>query len=106
MEDHVCLTCGQLCDCRLGDTLCLCCAWEEEKTYWHLPLIVALLALLLGGCTPFVSELSDSSGCLISEGGPIPGVSSGKVLVCRSGKDRARVEFKDAERSIVIEHRK
>lgn len=52
MENHVCSICGNSCDCHSGNSLCLCCAWEEEKTYWHLPLIVVLLAtLLLGGCT-------------------------------------------------------
>lgn len=66
-------------------------------------MLVALLTLTVG-CSPLVSEFSDSSGCLVSSGGPVPGLASGEVLVCRSGKDKAKVTYTDPSRSITIEH--
>lgn len=64
----------------------------------------ALLALLLSsGCTPFVGEMLDSSGCMFTSGGPY-GVTFGSVTVCRSGKDKATVIYQDKERSIMIDH--
>ena len=69
-------------------------------------LILIIAMLLFSGCTPFISELSDSSGCLYSTGGPAPGMPSGVVLVCRSGKDKAKVTYSDKDgRQITIEHR-
>lgn len=67
-------------------------------------LIAAALALLLSssGCT-LVSELSNSSGCMYTAGGPM-GIASGVVVVCRSGKDQADVEYADRDRSIIIRH--
>ena len=65
-------------------------------------IIVSLVAML--GCSPMITEFGDSSGCLWTEGGPVPGFSSGKVLVCRSGKDKATVRFADETRAIVINH--
>lgn len=62
-----------------------------------------LAAILLSSCT-LVSEFSDSSGCMYSAGGPIPGMASGTVVVCRSGKDKGTVFYRDAERTIQIEH--
>lgn len=72
-------------------------------------LLVALIvfALTMGGCTPLVSEFSDSSGCLYSTGGPIPGMASGIVIVCRSGKEGvgATVTYEDNDgRKIRINH--
>jgi hypothetical protein len=67
--------------------------------------LLAIMFALLSGCTPFVSELSDSSGCLYSTGGPIPGMASGVVVVCRSGRDKAAIDYSDAEgRKISIRH--
>lgn len=64
-----------------------------------------VFALMFGGCTPFISELSDSSGCLYSTGGPAPGLPSGVVVVCRSGKDKATVNYEDRDgRKISIRH--
>ena len=65
---------------------------------------LAFLTLTAGCSTPFLTELGDSSGCLVSSGGPVPGLSSGNVLVCRSGKDKAKVTYADPNRSITIEH--
>lgn len=62
-----------------------------------------ILSMFVGGCT-LVSEFGDSSGCMWTEGGPVPGLSSGKMVVCRSGKDNALVVYKDAERGIIIQH--
>lgn len=68
--------------------------------------VVLGIALIgLSGCTPFISEFSNSSGCFYSTGGPAPGMPSGVVLVCRSGKDKAKVTYKDQDgRTITIEH--
>lgn len=66
--------------------------------------VILLAAMVLTSCTPFISELSDSSGCMYSAGGPVPGMASGTVVVCRSGKDKAAVFYKDAKREIKIEH--
>lgn len=60
------------------------------------------LILSLSGCT-LVSEFSSSSGCMWTKGGPF-GIAAGEVLVCRSGKDRALVEYTDHERTITIIH--
>lgn len=71
--------------------------------FYIVALICAIAMLfLIAGCTPFISELSDSSGCLWTTGGPVPGLSSGEVVVCRSGKDNARVLYQDQQRAIVI----
>ena len=73
--------------------------------YFLLLIGLIVFALTFGGCTPFVSELSDSSGCLYSTGGPAPGLPSGVVLVCRSGKDKAFVYYEDKDgRKIAIGH--
>lgn len=70
-------------------------------------LVASLLLAFCAGCTPFISELSDSSGCMYSTGGPVPGMASGVVLVCRSGHAGAFVMYADKDgRSIVIMHDK
>ena len=64
---------------------------------------LVLLLFLAAGCT-LVSEFGDSSGCMFSEGGPVPGLSSGVVVVCRSGKDNTAVFYTDGTRQIMIGH--
>jgi hypothetical protein len=67
--------------------------------------LVILLALSLPGCTT-LTEISDSSGCMYSTGGPIPGMPSGIVVVCRSGRDNASISYRDQDgREIRITHR-
>ena len=73
-----------------------------STTFWLAALLAALMFVY--GCTPMVTELADSSGCLFSTGGPIPGMASGVVVVCRSGKDQSNVVYRDAERTIEIKH--
>lgn len=84
----------------------------ETERRWKMNKVFAIALMLFGlvlmtSCT-LVSELADSSGCLVSEGGPIPGVSSGKVIVCRSGKDLATVRLivEDNAVAIMIDHAK
>ena len=73
-----------------------------STTVWLAALLAALI--VLNGCTPMVTELASSSGCLYSTGGPIPGMPAGVVVVCRSGKDKATIVYRDAERTIEIRH--
>lgn len=79
----------------------------EKGACAYFMILVGLLvfALMFGGCGYSISELSDSSGCLYSTGGPAPGMPSGIIVVCRSGMDKARVTYKDQDgRTITIEH--
>ena len=82
--------------------------WFEKGALLYFMILIALIIFALSsGCTPFISELSDSSGCLYSTGGPAPGLPSGVVLVCRSGKEgvTATVTYEDREgRKIRIVH--
>lgn len=66
--------------------------------------VILLAAMLLGGCTT-LTEIGNSSGCLYSTGGPVPGMASGVVVLCRSGKDKSSVEYSDNDgRKITIRH--
>jgi len=77
--------------------------WVEILEDAAIAILCITAVFLLAGCTPFVTELADSSGCMFTTGGPY-GVTFGSITVCRSGKDKAVVYYKDGEREIKIEH--